>query len=106
MGLHIPLGINAVGTAWLGGNDKEPTEGASEMICTVSRVLAQSLSPLQGGSDSRISEITSKLQILQQFSVAGDGDGSQIRSEKDQAMYVGMLNPTNRVDSEQKGGKR
>ena len=32
MGLHIPLGINAVGTAWLGGNDKEPTEGASEMI--------------------------------------------------------------------------
>ena len=73
--------------------------------CTVSRVLAQSLNPLQGGSNSRISEITSKLQILQRFSVAGDGDGSQIWSEKDQAMYVGVLNPTNRVDSGKKEEK-
>ena len=73
--------------------------------CIVSRVLAQSLNPLQGGSDSRISETTSKLQILQQFSVAGDGDGSQIRSAKDQAMYVGMLNPSNRVDGDKKEEK-
>ena len=35
---------------------------------------------------------------MQRFSVLGDGDGSQIRSEEDQAIYVGMLNPTDRVD--------
>ena len=73
--------------------------------CTVSRVLAQSLNPLQGGSDSRTSETTSKLQIFQQFSIAGDGHGSQIRSEKDQAMYVGMFNPTNSIDDGKKEGK-
>ena len=73
--------------------------------CTVSRVLAQSLNPLQGGSDSRISETTSKFQILQQVSVAGDGDGNQIRSKKDQAIYVGMLNPSSRVDDDEKKEK-
>ena len=73
--------------------------------CIVSRVLAQSLNPLQGGSDSRTSETTSKLQVLQRFSVVGDGDGSQIRSEEDQAIYVGMLNPTDRVDDDKKEEK-
>ena len=38
------------------------------------------------------------MQVLQRFSVVGDGDGIQIRSEEDQAIYVGMLNPTDRVD--------
>ena len=56
--------------------------------CIVSRALAQSLNPLQGDSDSRISETTNKLQVLQQFSVAGDGNGNQILSEKDQAIYM------------------
>ena len=32
VGLHIPLGISALGAAWLGDKDKEQTEGASEMI--------------------------------------------------------------------------
>ena len=105
MGLHIPLRINAVGTTWLGSNDHRANPRCFRDDCIASRVLAQSHNPLQGGSDSRISEITSKLQILQRFSVAGDGDGSQIRSEKDQAMCVGMLNPTNRVDSGKKEEK-
>ena len=63
----------------------------------MSRILANSLSPLQGGSESRNSDTTSKLQILQQFSVAGNGTGNQIRSEKDRAIYVGMVNPTDRL---------
>ena len=32
VGLHIPLGINAVGTTWLEDRDKESTEGALGMI--------------------------------------------------------------------------
>ena len=63
----------------------------------MSQVLAQSLSPLQGGSDSRISDTPSKLQILQQFSVAGNEDGKQIWSSKDRAIYVGMVTPTDRL---------
>ena len=39
----------------------------------------------------------SKLLILQQFTVARIEDGKQIRSSKDQAIYVGMVNPTNRL---------
>ena len=45
------------------------------------------------------------MQVLQHFSVAGDGDGNEIRSKKDQAIYVGMLNPTNRVDGDKKEEK-
>ena len=63
----------------------------------MARVLANSLSPLQGGSDSRKSATTSKLQILQQYSVAGNGDGKEIGSQKDRAIYVGMVNPTDRL---------
>ena len=40
--------------------------------------------------------------MLQQFTVAGDEHGNQIRSEKDQAIYAGMLNPTDRVDDAKK----
>ena len=71
--------------------------GRSRDDCIVARVLAQSLSPLQGGSDSRKSATTSKLQILQQFAVAGNGNGIQIRSEEDHAIYVGLDNPTHRL---------
>ena len=71
--------------------------GRSRDGCTVARALAKSLSPLQGGSDSRTSATTSKLQILQPFSVAGTETGSQIQSSEDQAIYVGMVNPTDRL---------
>ena len=37
------------------------------------------------------------MQILQPFSVAGTETGSQIRSSEDQAIYVGMVNPTDRL---------
>ena len=70
--------------------------GRSRDDCIVVRSLAKSLSPLQGGSDSRTSATTSKLQILQPFSVAGTETGIQIRSSEDQAIYVGMVNPTDR----------
>ena len=63
---------------------------------TLSRVLAQTLSPFQGGSVSRIAERPSKLQILQQVAVAGFEEGSKIRSKKDHAIYVGITNPTDR----------
>ena len=71
--------------------------GRSRDDCTVAKALAQSLNPLQGGSDSRNLATTSKLQILQPFSVAGTKTGSQIRSSEDQAIYVGMVNPTDRL---------
>ena len=63
----------------------------------LSRILAQTLSPLQGGSVSRIAERPSKLQLLQQFAVAGFAEGEKIRSKKDQAIYVGITSPTNRL---------
>ena len=44
----------------------------------LSRILADTLSPLQGGSGSRIAERPSKLQVLQQFAVAGSGEGRNI----------------------------
>ena len=73
----------------------------------MARVLAQLLSPLQGSSDSRKLATTSKLQILQQFSVAGTETGKEIRSSKDQAIYVGMVNPTDRLAMQGNGdGKK
>ena len=66
----------------------------------VAQALARSLNPLKGGSDSRDLATTSKLQILQQFSVAGNGAGKSIQSEKDQAIYVGISSPTNRLANE------
>ena len=71
--------------------------GRSRDDCIVAQALARSLNPLQGGSDSRDLATTSKLQILQQFSVASNGNGKQIRSVNDSAIYVGMVNPTNRL---------
>ena len=68
--------------------------------CIVAQALARSLNPLKGGSDSRDLATTNKLQILQQFSVVGNGAGKSIRSEKDQAIYVGISNPTDRLANE------
>ena len=49
----------------------------------LSRVLAETLNPLQGGSVPRKAERPSKLQLLQQYAVAGFEEGKQIRSKKD-----------------------
>ena len=46
------------------------------------------------------------MQLLQQFAVAGYGDGKKIRSEKDQAIYVGITNPTNRSGVNEKSGEK
>ena len=54
----------------------------------------------------RTAERPSKLQLLQQFSVAGFGDGKAIRSDKDQAVYVGITNPTNRSGMDEKSGDK
>ena len=63
----------------------------------VSCALARALNPLQGGSAPRDTETPSKLQLLQQFAVAGSAEGKKIRSMEDQAIYVGISNPTNRL---------
>ena len=51
-------------------------------------------------------ETPSKLQILQQFAVAGSGNGNSIRSETDQAIYVGITSPTNRLAITEKVQKK
>ena len=70
-------------------------------------MLARTLSPLQGGSIPRTAERPRKLQLLQQFAVAGYEDGKEIRSRKDQAIYVGISDPTIRSEkmNEKKGTK-
>ena len=40
----------------------------------------------------------SKLHLLQQFAVVGSREGNQIQSSKDHAIYVGISNPTSRID--------
>ena len=73
----------------------------------LSCALAQALSPLQGGSASRIIERPDKLQFLQQLFVAKFGNGKQIRSEQDQAIYVGISNSTNRLaEMDENGGDK
>ena len=74
--------------------------GRSRDDCIVVQALTKSLNPLKGGSDLRDLATTNKLQILQQFSVGGNGVGKSIRSKKDQAIYVGISNPTDRLANE------
>ena len=64
----------------------------------VSRTLASSLSPSQGGSDSRNPETTGKLQLLQQFPIPGVVDGNSDPSEKDKPIYVGMESHLSRIE--------
>ena len=54
--------------------------------------------PSKGGSAPRNTEVPSKLHLLQQFAVVGTGEGNQIRSSKGHAIYVGISNPTSRID--------
>ena len=56
----------------------------------VSQVLAQSLSSLQGGSDSRNLETIGRLQKLQQFAAPNDEMKLQNQSEKDKPVYIGV----------------
>ena len=68
-----------------------------------SRILAKSLNPIEGGSDSRTPEATGKLQILQQFSVSSVKDGrEQNQATKAKSMYVGMQTQTCRVEDSSK----
>ena len=54
---------------------------------TISRMLARSLSPFQGGSDPRILEAVGKLQILQQVRVPSAKMGIEI-CQKRTVLYV------------------
>ena len=65
--------------------------------CLLSSVMARALNPLQGGSVPRITERPVKLQLLQKLAVDRFGEGNSIRSIMDQAIYVGISNPTNRL---------
>ena len=46
------------------------------------------------------------MQILQQFTVVGSRNGNLIRSEKDQAIYVGRKSPTNRLANDEKAQRK
>ena len=73
------------------------SQGRSSDDRIVSGALARALNPLQDGSAPRDTETSNKLELLQQFAVAGSEEGKEIRSMKDQAIYVGISNPTNRL---------
>ena len=64
----------------------------------LSSVLAAALNPSQGSSAQRITERPAQLQQLQQMSVGRLEKGNQIRSEKGQAIYVGISTPTSRSE--------
>ena len=68
-------------------------------VGTISRTLAQSLSPYQGGSDLRNPEIAGKLQILRDFSSFSVVDGNKNLSQKDVPMYVGLKSHTSSVET-------
>ena len=66
---------------------------------TISRTLAKSLSPFQGGSDSRNPEITGKLQVLRDFSSFSAAEGNENLSHKDVPMYMGLRSHTSSVET-------
>ena len=72
-----------------------------------SRILAKSLNPIEGGSNSRTPEATGKLQILQQFSVSSVENGrEQHQATKAKSMYVGMQTQTYRIEDSSKTEKK
>ena len=71
--------------------------GRSRDNRVVSGALVRALNPLRGGSVPRNTGTPSKLHLLQRFTVAGSEKGSSIRSDKDQAIYVGISHPTDRL---------
>ena len=97
MELHIHPGINAVGTAMARRRRQRVNRDRSRDDCILSCALARALNPLQGGSAPRNAERPVKLQLLQPFAVDRFEEGNSIRSKKDQAIYVGISNPTDRL---------
>ena len=79
------------------GKKQRANRGRSRDNRTISCALAKALNPLKGGSALRNTDIPSKLQLLQQFAVAGFGDGKQIGLTEDHAIYVGISTPTSRL---------
>ena len=71
--------------------------------CILSCALARALNPLQGGSAPRNTERPVKLQSLQPFAVDRFEEGNSTRSKKDQAIYVGISNPTDRLAETNEG---
>ena len=59
----------------------------------------KSLSPTQGGSDSRNAETTGKLQILWDFCSSSAAEGNIDQSKKDVPMYVGLNSHTSSVET-------
>ena len=84
-------------------NRQRANRECSRDMHTVSGALARALNPLQGGSVPRNTETSSKLQLLQPFSVTGSEDGNPIRPSKGHAIYVGLSTPTNRIVSTNDG---
>ena len=68
--------------------------------CILSCALARALNSLQGGNTLRNTERPVKLQFLQPFAVDRFEEGKFIRSKKDQAIYAGISNPTDRLATE------
>ena len=64
----------------------------------LSSALAEALHPATGSSAQRITERPAQLQQLQQMAVGRLEKGKQIRSTKDQAIYVGISTPTYRSE--------
>ena len=65
----------------------------------VSQVLVQSLSSLQGGSDSRNLETTGKLCILHQFATPSAAKEDTNLSPKDKPIYVGVSPHSHRLEN-------
>ena len=78
---------------------------------TVSRTLARSLNPFQGGSDSRNPETIGKLQILQRLNIPNAKERNSNLPIQDSPLYVGMDSHTPRLgdkknEKEKKDGVR
>ena len=69
---------------------------------TVSWVLAQLLSSLQGGSDSRNSEAIGELRELQQIAVPSVEEKVKNPSSSDKTVYVGVGPHSSRIEATDK----
>ena len=97
-GATYPSRVKRGGDRQARRNRQRANRECSRDMHTVSGALARALNPLQGGSVPRNTETSSKLQLLQQFSVTGSEDGNQIRPSEGHAVYVGISTPTSKVE--------
>ena len=72
----------------------------------VSQALVQSLSSLQGGSDSKNLETTGKLCVLHQFAVTSVAKEDIHSSPKDEPIYVGVSPHSHSLDNVTKFQKK